>query len=182
MAKGGWIRRVAAHLSGRGSPSAKALLVCGRPSRLIGTVCGVPGYVSTLEARAWDVRVAKGWKAVHSRPKDNWHPVERHSPETRAILSAVQKGKKKSPEHCKRIGDAKRGIPKSPETRAKLSASRMGIPPSNKGTRMSPELRAKYCGRVNSPETLLKMSLSAKRRDAARKRGPNGRYGSEDAS
>ena len=83
------------------------------------------------------------------------------SPETRAKLSLVNKGRKNGPfstEHRANLSAAKKGKrrgPPSPEHRAKISAS-------NKGKTQSPEHRAKISaakkGKTHSPETRAKMS------------------------
>jgi group I intron endonuclease len=91
------------------------------------------------------------------------------SPETRAKMSASMKGKTHSPETRKKISDSKKGKNKgkipSPETRAKISAS-------GKGRFCSPETRKKISasnkgknkGKILSPETRAKMSASQKAR------------------
>lgn len=69
--------------------------------------------------------------------------------------SIRQKGKKKSPrtkEHCRNIANSKRGISKSEECKKKISLSKMGIP------------AYWNIGRIVSPETRLKQSISAKNR------------------
>ena len=71
------------------------------------------------------------------------HPFygKKHSPETRAKLSAVMKGennpmygKKPSPETIAKISAAKKDKKHSPETRAKLSAAHIGDRNSQYGT------------------------------------------------
>ena len=91
------------------------------------------------------------------------------SPETRAKLSAAQKGNTKhaghihSPEARTKMSEAAKGKPKSLEHRAKMSAAR-------KGKTLSPEHRAKLSavkkGRTFSPETRAKLSAAAKARYA----------------
>jgi group I intron endonuclease len=66
----------------------------------------------------------------------------------RANLSAIRKGKPRSPEWRKNIGDANRGRPRKPiteETRAKMSAS-------STGRRHTEEAKAK-CGAANKGRT-----------------------------
>jgi group I intron endonuclease len=64
--------------------------------------------------------------------------------EFRAILSAVHKGKKKSPEHCANLSAAKMGKKPSLEARANMSAAQTG--------------------RKHRPDTLVKMSAAMERR------------------
>ena len=55
-----------------------------------------------------------------------------HSAEVRALLSALNTGKKLSAETCKKISEAKTGTRLSKETRDKMSAVRKGKPKSDK--------------------------------------------------
>mgnify|MGYP003670933698 CR=1 FL=1 len=77
------------------------------------------------------------------------------SEETRAKLSAAQKGKKLTPENRAKLLAANKGKKLTPETRAKIGAAQ-------KGRKMSPENRAKLLaankGRKMSPENRAKMS------------------------
>ena len=50
----------------------------------------------------------------------------KHSEETKQKMSARHKGKKLSPEHCRKIADRVRGVPMSAEVRAKISATMKG--------------------------------------------------------
>lgn len=104
--------------------------------------------------------------------------------EIRAKISEAHKGKKKSPEHCAKIGVSKKGENHpnfgkklSPETRSKIGAAHKGkklspehrakISEVQKGKKLSPETRAKLSelskGRKFSPETRAKISASKKR-------------------
>ena len=67
---GGWERRITDHRRGKGQRRAQQLLAGGAPAHCLGTVQGEQRYINVLEARAWDVRVARGWKPVHRRPND----------------------------------------------------------------------------------------------------------------
>ncbi|MBQ6296433.1 MAG: GIY-YIG nuclease family protein [Selenomonadaceae bacterium] len=49
-----------------------------------------------------------------------------HSEEIRAILSAANKGRKKSPEHRAKIGAGNRGKKQTPEAKAKISVAHIG--------------------------------------------------------
>ena len=88
------------------------------------------------------------------------------SVETRAKISAANKGRTFSPEHRTRLGAASKGrrLSFSAEHRAKLSAALAG----RKGRDHSPETRAKLSaankGRTFSPETRAKLSAAAKGR------------------
>lgn len=83
----------------------------------------------------------------------------KHSEETRKKISAIQIGKKLSPDVCKRMGESRRGIKRSEETRKKLSLAKMGDKnPFYKagknhpqyGTRRKPETIAKLSGKNNA--------------------------------
>ena len=82
-----------------------------------------------------------------------------HTPEAKAKLSAIAKGKPKPPrtkEHVARILEARKDNIVSDETRAKMSVARKGKPTGRKGIPMTPEARAKISakmkGRTKSPE------------------------------
>lgn len=65
-----------------------------------------------------------------------------HTAETKAILSALAKGKSKPPrtkEHMDRILEARKDCVVSDETRAKMSATRRGKPSGRKGMPMTNE-------------------------------------------
>lgn len=62
---------------------------------------------------------------------------------TRKKLSAVHKGKPKSPEHVAKVAKALLGKKHTVESRAKMSAAKMGVSPPNKGKQWSEETRAK---------------------------------------
>jgi hypothetical protein len=86
-----------------------------------------------------------------------------HTPEARAKMSAVRKGKKHSLEHCAKIGAANRGKKHSSESRAKSSAAKKG----NKfsvGRVLSAETRAKIgakqIGNKHTPERRAKMTAT----------------------
>lgn len=92
----------------------------------------------------------------------------KHSPESRAKMSASMRGKKKSPEHCLKMGAINRGKTLPPETRAKMSASRTGLkrgPPT-------PEARARISaaltGRKLSEEQVAKMRAGWARRKSVK--------------
>lgn len=85
------------------------------------------------------------------------------SPETRAKMSAVQKGKPKSAESRAKMSAAKIGKKRSPhsaETRAKMSTAHVGMT----GKKQSSEARAKISaarkGKLKSAETRAKMSAA----------------------
>lgn len=82
------------------------------------------------------------------------------TPETKAKLSAANKGKKHSPESRAKMSAARKGFALSPEHVAKLSAA-------NKGKKASPETRAKLSEihklRLGNPEERAKLSGIAKR-------------------
>jgi group I intron endonuclease len=112
-----------------------------------------------------------------------WIPSE----ETRAKMSASQKGKILSPEHRAKLSALQKGKNKgkvlSPEHRAKMSASMMG---KNKGkshkvtdetrAKMSASMMGKNKGKTPSLETRAKMSGSAKSRERTRERNGRGQY------
>lgn len=79
----------------------------------------------------------------------------KHSPETKAKMSAAQKGRSKSAEHCMNL----RGLKRSDETRAKISLVRTG-------TFLSAEHKSRIgeglIGRVQSAETRAKIAASNK--------------------
>lgn len=97
------------------------------------------------------------------------------TPETRAKMSAVQKGKKHSLETRAKIGakaarkgkdNSNFGKTTSSEVRAKISASLKGEKNHFFGKNHSPEALAKMsaAGKNRSPETLAKMSAASKGR------------------
>ena len=73
----------------------------------------------------------------------------KHSPETRAKMSAAKKGKALSAEHCAKLSAARKGVPLSAEARANMSGrvwsaeSRAKSSASQKGVPKSAETRAK---------------------------------------
>ena len=81
--------------------------------------------------------------------------VRNPSPETRAKMSAANKGRKHTPEACTKISAAHRGRKFSPETRAKMSES-------GKRKVITPEHRAKLstCARKNGNRTNLGREFS----------------------
>lgn len=85
----------------------------------------------------------------------------KHTPETRAKISAAARGRKLSPEACANMSMAAMGRVNTPESRAKMSAAHLGVP-------RTPETRAKISaglkGRRVSPETRAKISSSLKNR------------------
>ena len=95
-----------------------------------------------------------------------------HSPETKAKISAGNKGKAKSLEHITNMSAARIGKKQSPEHIAKRVAARIG----KKRGPPSPETRAKISDTLtgkkrgpHSPETKAKMSAAK----TGKKRGPN---------
>jgi group I intron endonuclease len=105
------------------------------------------------------------------------------SAETRVKISAAQKGKTHSPEHCEKIGAAHKGMTRSPEACAKMSAAAKGktISPETKA-KMSTAIKGKthsseacakisaaFKGKTRSPEDCAKMSEGRLRANAARK-------------
>lgn len=83
------------------------------------------------------------------------------SEETRARLSAAQRGRKQSPESIAKTRAALLGAPKSAETREKLSKAL-------KGRKLTEEHKRKInpLGRKHTPETIAKMSAAAYARHA----------------
>lgn len=71
-----------------------------------------------------------GWKA--RPPGTSWAAQigRRHSPETRAKMSAAHKGRPKSPDAIKKVADALRGRPLAPDHKAKLLAARRNLTPA----------------------------------------------------
>lgn len=107
-----------------------------------------------------------------------------HTPEeTRAKMSAAQKGKVMSQESRAKMSVAKKGKVRSEEHQAKISAANKGrvaseehrakISAANKGRVHSEESRANMSaaqkGRIMSEETRAKMSAAAKVREAKKK-------------
>lgn len=70
---------------------------------------------------------------------------KKHSPETRAKMTAARRGKKHSAETKAKIAASHRGKKHSPETRAKMAAS--------------------HRGKKHSPETKAKMSKTRKKQE-----------------
>ena len=111
---------------------------------------------------------------------DGGDGVDNSSSETRAKLSAANKGKKTSPETRAKLSAAMKGKKHSPETIAKISAAKKGEnnpnygkSPHNKGKKTSPETRAKQSaakkgkpshnkGKSPSLETKAKISAALK--------------------
>lgn len=94
------------------------------------------------------------------KAKMRGHPV---SPETRAKISAANKGRKPSLEERQRMSDAGRGRKATEETKAKIRAN------GNRGRKFGPipeERRQRMAeasmGRKHSPETLARLSKSLK--------------------
>ena len=114
---------------------------------------GVTGFKHSPEAH---VKMSLAKKGKYTG-KDNPNYGKHHSPETCAYLSAIRMGeknpnygklmpkeqkakikaaltgKKKSPEHCKKLSESKTGKPLPAETCAKMSASRSGEKNPNYG-------------------------------------------------
>jgi group I intron endonuclease len=97
----------------------------------------------------------------------------RHSPETRAKVSAAMKARTLSAEHrakliehCAKQSAAMKGKPHSAEHRAKISASMMGRPVTAK---MRAKTIARNTGRVVSAETRAKQSAAMKGRTPSNK-------------
>lgn len=154
---GGWERRVAMHRAGKGGSiaGASALLQAGAKVRCIGSIATDRAYANVLEARAWDLFRARGWKPAHPRPRDsaNWASGGgTFTKEHAAKISAKLQGRRLSLEHCENvrrallwywIGATKRGRKHTPEARAKISIAMRGHFPWSKGQRLSPETRAR---------------------------------------
>lgn len=165
LPKGGYERRLREHRKGgrSGSRAARELLLRGAPVICIGTVICTPIVAHFFEARAWDVRVAAGWKPVHPRPCDSprWCPAP--TAQSRAKQSAALRGRPKPEGFGRRISQAKLGHSVSMETRQKLSAAHKTRDPAsytNQG--------AKLRGRPLSAEHRRKISASLR----GRHRGP----------
>lgn len=116
-------------------------------------VKGLIGAAHLLSRGAGNNKVF-GWLRRRSSEanKGNQYGLGRiHSAETRAKISAIHKGKKKSDEHIKKMSEAKRGKP-NPSFREVIT----------------PEIRAKIAklltGRKQSPETIAKRVASLKGR------------------
>lgn len=100
----------------------------------------------------------------------------KHSPKTRAKLSAILKGRTLSAEHRRALSEARKGRVFSPETRAKISAAQRGrkltperriqISLANSNRKVSAETRAKMSAahkkRYESPEERAKTAAAAK--------------------
>jgi hypothetical protein len=103
-------------------------------------------------------------KIAEGRIRNKGKPRKQYSDEYKAKMSAIKKGVKKSPEHCKKIGDIHRGKIVSAETRTKLSVANTG-----KTWKMSEEGRAKISAAAKarppiSVEIREKISASLKAR------------------
>lgn len=103
----------------------------------------------------------------------------KHTPETRAKMSAAQRGRTFSSEHRAKISAGLRGRKLSPESIAKMAAA-------NRGRPRSPEAIAKTAaansGRTRSPESIAKMVAAAQRGSKNRLwRGDNAGPGSKHA-
>jgi len=81
----------------------------------------------------------------------------KRSAESNAKRSATLIGRKRSPEFCKKLGDIFRGRKASPEARANMSAAHKGIPACAKAIAAA---RAANLGRKHTPEAKRKMSLA----------------------
>ena len=106
----------------------------------------------------------------------------KHSAESRAKMSAANKGRKHSAESRAKMSAANKGVPKSAEHRAKISAAKKGVPVSaehcakisaaNKGVPMSAEHYAKLSaarkGVPLSAESRAKMSATRRRNRCVR--------------
>lgn len=85
----------------------------------------------------------------------------KHTPETRAAISAAGRGRQKSPQECANIATGKRGRKATPETLAILSASHLG-------KKATPEARARmsasHTGKTKTPEHLANLSAALRGR------------------
>jgi len=95
---------------------------------------------------------------------------KKHSSETRAKISASQLGKKHSPEHIEKMAAALRGKKHSPEAKARMSVAQRGNK-NNLGKTLSPETREK----IAAAHRGMKASLDARSNMAAAHLGKNGR-------
>ncbi len=125
--------------------------------------------------RALNTKVPAGYNMTDGGEGMSGHTCKR-SPETRAKLSAIKKGRKLTPEHRAKIAEGGRGRSPSAETRAKLSAAHRGrakspehcanMSKAQMGKTLSPEHIAKVAaaqrGSKRSEETRAKMAVSNK--------------------
>ena len=81
---------------------------------------GVSGLVMSEDARQKMSAKAKG------RPGNVTMLGRKHSPETRAKMSAAHKGKQKSPEHVAKVAASHKGKKRSDEHKKKLSIAHTG--------------------------------------------------------
>lgn len=111
----------------RGTHRNKKLSAAWAAEPLVFTILLVCARANCVfyEQRAIDAfeAVTKGFNIA---PKAGSQLGLRHTAETRKKLSAIQRGRKLSPEHKKNIGAAMRGWVPSEATRAKMSAAQMG--------------------------------------------------------
>jgi group I intron endonuclease len=100
------------------------------------------------------------------------------SEDTRAKLSAMNRGRKRTPESIAMTAEAHRGMKRSSETRLKMSAAQQGrtfspeaiakMSKTRRGKKHSPEHKAKISaagkGRIFTPEHRAKMAAAARGR------------------
>ncbi len=132
----GWERRINAHLQGQRSSSLAAhrLITAGASARRLVSFCSTRSYACDIEARVWDALRARGWHAVHRRPRDSNYcgtGGKIRSAEHRAKLSAALLGHVLSAETREKISkarghDGRNFGPPSLATRAKISRALKG--------------------------------------------------------
>lgn len=107
-------------------------------------------------------------EGYNCRPTAEWRPCLKHSPETRAKISAAQRGKKLSAEHrlaisLGNIGITRSSVPFTAERRMKISLALTGKKRSQEICRAMSERRR---GKLHSEATKEKMRASQKARFA----------------
>lgn len=134
---------------GPGAFAFRALLICA------------PENLLDYEQRAID-----GFRPEYNIcPKAGSPLGVKHSAETRAKMSAVQKDREFTPEHRARISAAQTGVKFTPERCALMSAAMLG-------KQNTPEQRAKIsaalAGRKKTPEAIANMTAARRKRMAPR--------------